>query len=68
MRTLPRILLIPGLLLLSAQASALEMEFYTYDGFSEVVNAFKRLALVFGNNEYLVLFAVAAVLGILLPE
>ncbi|MFP3340105.1 hypothetical protein R0J91_19160, partial [Micrococcus sp. SIMBA_131] len=53
------------LLTLRAQACALDMDFYTYDGFSETVNAFKRVSLVFANNEYTTLFFVAVVFGLL---
>ncbi|MDK8465884.1 conjugal transfer protein TraG N-terminal domain-containing protein [Marinobacter sp. SS13-12] len=51
---------------LPSTALALDMDFYTYDGFTETVNAFKRISLVFANNQYTTLFAVAVVLGLLL--
>ena len=64
-RTLPIIALIL-VAALPSTAFALDMDFYTYDGFTETVNAFKRISLVFANNQYTTLFAVAVVLGLLL--
>lgn len=64
-----RLLLLAALIVaasLPSAAFALDMDFYTYDGFTETVNAFKRISLVFANNEYTTLFAVAVVLGLLL--
>lgn len=65
MRRLNWVVALLLLLTLPAQAFALDMDFYTYDGFSETVNAFKRVSLVFANNEYTTLFFVAVVFGLL---
>jgi len=46
-------------------AWALDMEFYTYNGFGPVSQAFRKLALIFADGGYLCLFFTAAVLGIL---
>jgi len=46
-------------------AWALDMEFYTYNGFGPVSQAFRKLALIFADGGYLGLFFTAAVLGIL---
>lgn len=45
-------------------ASALDLDYYTYNGFDQTVAAFERVALVFGDNEYIYLIAVAVILGI----
>lgn len=45
-------------------AWALDMEFYTYNGFGPVSQAFRKLALIFSDGGYLGLFFTAAVLGI----
>lgn len=48
----------------AAPALALDMEFYTYGGFSSVVNAFKQVALILSDSGFTGLFFVVAVLGI----
>ena len=45
--------------------AALEMEYYTYNGFEPIVTAFQRVALIFGHNEYATIFFIAIVLAIL---
>lgn len=50
--------------LMPASAFALDLDYYTYNGFDQTVAAFQRLALVFGDNEYLYLIAIAIILGI----
>lgn len=54
-----------GALLLTTAwpAHALDMEYYTYDGFDDVVSSLQRLALIFSDNSYLGLFAAMAVFG-----
>ena len=49
---------------LADTACALDMEFYTYNGFGPVSQAFRKLALIFSDGGYLGLFFTAAVLGI----
>lgn len=44
---------------------ALDLDYYTYNGFTETVNAFTRIAVIFNDQEYIYMFAVAAVFGIL---
>jgi conjugal transfer mating pair stabilization protein TraG len=44
---------------------ALDMEFYTYGGFDAVSTAFRKLALIFSDNDYKALFFSVIVLGIL---
>ena len=55
-----------GLLILVSPgiANGLELDYYTYNGFTETVNAFERVALVFNDNEYIYLIFIAVVLGI----
>lgn len=53
-----------GLVLIPALAMALEMEFYTYGGHDAVVNAFNKVALIFGDNAYKSLFFTLMVAGI----
>lgn len=50
---------------LADTAWALDMEFYTYNGFGPVSQAFRKLALIFSDGGYLGLFFTAAVLGII---
>lgn len=54
-----------SLVLFSTQAAAVDMDFYVYGGFDVTVNAFSRIALIFNDGEYVVMFFVAAVFGIL---
>ena len=44
---------------------ALDMEFYTYGGFDAISTAFRKLALIFSDNDYKALFFSVIVLGIL---
>lgn len=46
-------------------AVALDMDFYTYNGFDETVAAFTRLALIFSDNQFLVFFTIFAVVGVI---
>lgn len=43
---------------------AIDMEFYTYGGFNPVVQAFTKVALIFGDNAYKGLLVVVTVLGV----
>lgn len=45
---------------------AIEMEYYTYNGFNAVVNAFTKIALIFSDADYKGLFFTVIVLGILM--
>lgn len=47
-----------------SSAHALDLDYYTYNGFDQTVQAFQRIALIFGDNEYLYLIGVAVILGI----
>jgi hypothetical protein len=51
---------------IASPAFALDMEFFTYGGFDVVLDAWKGLALVFGDNGYKALFFSVIVLGIFL--
>jgi hypothetical protein len=57
-----------GLLLWLAPlpAMAVEMDFYTYNGFEETVGAFQRLALIFSDNRILIIAGILAALGLVL--
>ncbi|WP_163338758.1 conjugal transfer protein TraG N-terminal domain-containing protein [Desulfopila sp. IMCC35008] len=58
-------LLLTGLLVFAAApAMAIDMEFYTYGGFNPVVQAFAKVALIFGDSGYKGLLVVVTVLGI----
>ena len=37
---------------LSGRASALDMEYYTYNGFDAIAPAFQKIALIFGDSGY----------------
>lgn len=52
------------LLLMPLPAFCLDMQFYTYDGFQETVDAFTRLALIFSDNAFLGFAATFAVFGV----
>ncbi|NKE70173.1 conjugal transfer protein TraG N-terminal domain-containing protein [Candidatus Manganitrophus noduliformans] len=45
---------------------AIEMEYYTYNGFNAVVSAFTKIALIFSDADYKGLFFTVIVLGILM--
>lgn len=45
-------------------AFGMDSEFYTYGGFTPIVTALQKIALIFGSGDYVGLFFVAAVLGI----
>ena len=53
------------LFILSTSATALEMDYYSYGDSIGAINTFKRLALIFNDNEYIVIFAVFILLGII---
>ncbi len=57
------ILCLGGLCTVSLPASALEMEFVTFNGFNQMVNAFRYISLFFSNSDYGGLVYIAAVLG-----
>ena len=65
MNLLPKTLVLILGILLSSTAFALDMDFYTYGGFAETVNVFTRLSIIFNDNEYLYLFAVTCIFGII---
>lgn len=44
---------------------ALDMDFYTYGGFNETLTAFQRIALIFNDGQYIVLFFIACLFGIM---
>jgi len=44
-----------ALLLLAPGLALADMEFYTYGGFSDVVGAFTKCALIFSDNKYMAL-------------
>lgn len=49
---------------MSQCALALTMDFYVYDGFSATLDAFRKIALIFADKDYIVLFSIFAILGI----
>lgn len=59
-----RFALVLAALLLPEAASALELDFYTYNGFEETVSAFKRLALIISDNGFLVFVLVFTAIGV----
>lgn len=46
-------------------AIAIDLDYYVYGGFDVTVNAFMRIALIFNDGQYIVMFFIAAVFGIL---
>ena len=45
-------------------ANAVDMEYYTYNGFGAVVTAFQKISLIFSDNGYRALFFTVTALGI----
>ncbi len=61
-----RFMLILTLLLSSARPTwAMELEYYTYNGFDPIVNAFEKLALISTDGNYRALFFVIIVIAII---
>jgi len=58
--------LLPWLLLAPMPAFALDMDFYTYDGFQETVDAFTRLALVMSDSGFTGFAFTFAIAGIVM--
>jgi len=56
-------LLITLTLFATVPATALEMDYVTYNGFSQIVTAFRYVALFFSNDDYGGLVFIAAVVG-----
>ena len=54
------------LLLPPVEAGALELIYHTYNGLDETVSAFHRLALIFADTRFRVIFPVFAITGVLL--
>ena len=63
-RTVTSLALCALLLLLPSLALALDMEFYVWGGHDAVVNAFGKLALIFGDNAYKSLYFVVITAGL----
>ena len=63
-RIVSRIALVVPLLLIPSLALALDMEFYVWGGHDAVVNAFGKLALIFGDNAYKSLYFVVITAGL----
>ncbi len=63
-KTLLTLILIGIALSVAADAHALDMEYYTYNGFRAVVTAFQKIALIFSDNGYRALFFTITALGI----
>lgn len=52
------------MLLLPLSASAIELDYYTYNGFEETVAAFERLALILNDTSFWVLAGIVVLIGI----
>lgn len=63
-RTASRLGLAVLLVLIPTMALALDMEFYVWGGHDAVVNAFGKLALIFGDNAYKSLYFVVITAGL----
>jgi len=63
-RTVSRLGLTLLLALIPTMALALDMEFYVWGGHDAVVNAFGKLALIFGDNAYQSLYFVVITAGL----
>ena len=48
----------------AADAHAVDMEYYTYNGFGAVVTAFQKISLIFSDNGYRALFFTVTAFGI----
>src|SRR5919198_1400460 len=51
-------------ILVPSAALAVDFDYYVYGGFDAVVNAFNKLALVFGDNGYMSFYAFSIIAGI----
>lgn len=65
-KTVLTLALIGVIILSSTNAFAIDMEYYTYNGFSAVEQAFRKIALIFSDNGYKTLFFTVTALGICL--
>jgi len=65
-RAMKGLYLLPWLLLAPMPAFALDMDFYTYDGFQETVDAFTRLALVMSDSGFTGFAFTFAIAGIVM--
>ncbi len=63
-RIVSKVALVVPLLLIPSLALALEMEFYVWGGHDAVVNAFGKLALIFGDNAYQSFYFVVITAGL----
>lgn len=61
---LREVIALVGLCSVCSPALALDLDYYTYNGFDATVAAFERIALIFGSTDYLNLAFVFVVLGI----
>jgi len=64
MKKISPLLITITFLLAATPAMAIDMEFYTYGGFNPVVQAFTKVALIFGDNAYKGLLVVVTILGV----
>lgn len=55
-----------GLFLFSSSAFALDLDYYTYNGFEETVGAFKRVALILNDTGYWVIAAAILILSLVM--
>ena len=65
MKRLLTVLSFLTVLLASKAAFALDMEYYTYGGFEQIVGAFSKMALIFSDSGFRAAVFVAMVVGIL---
>ncbi len=63
-RIVSKVALVVPLLLIPSVALALDMEFYVWGGHDAVVNAFGKLALIFGDNAYQSFYFVVITAGL----
>jgi conjugal transfer mating pair stabilization protein TraG len=64
MRSFLRLLIILAGSLVATPALAIDSSYYTWDGFSETVDAFHLIAMIFGDPRYETLVVIIAVAGI----
>ena len=65
MKRLLTVLFFLAVLFCARVACALDMEYYTYGGFAQIVGAFTKLALIFSDGGFSAAIYVAMIVGIL---
>jgi conjugal transfer mating pair stabilization protein TraG len=66
MKSLLKIIIVTGIILTASHCYALDMDYYTWNGFDIEVEAWTILTLIFSDNGYITLFFAVVTMGIFL--